>query len=101
MFAMRRKHYRVAVGLGAMLSLSGCLAAVVAGGVVGKDKVDAKMDRKHASAEAIGHDLNYRTIRISGVEKDGDIVKWTAITTIGRYLCSQHAGLQHATCRPE
>lgn len=89
---------RLAFSLGAMSMLSACLPALVAGAVVGDNHVKSKMDRKRASAEAIGQDLNPRTIRISGVEKDGDMVSWTAITAVGRYTCTQRAGLEHAKC---
>jgi hypothetical protein len=96
--------------LGALPLLSGCVApllmapslAVSGGGLYGINAytkhVMTESERQGATAAAVGNDLNLREIKVSKAVKDGDIVRWTADTAIGRYSCSQMVGRVHATC---
>ena len=88
--------------------LSGCVAALaapflitggsMAAGDAWMDGLVKKQARRQASAEAIGQDLDPRGIKVSKVEKEGDTIRWTADTAVGRYSCSAMKGKVHATC---
>lgn len=100
---------KILSALGAAASLSGCVAAMMAPGLLAtggayaggnalEKRSYAKLGRQMASAEAIGNDLNYGSVKVSKAVRDGDTIRWTADTPIGKYACSQLAGRQHATC---
>lgn len=90
--------------------LTGCVAAAIplalGGGEIAGSSALAKRqmskhERQEASAEAIGHDLNWRKIKVSDISKDGDTVRWTANTVLGPYSCTMLEGRVHAECAPQ
>lgn len=100
---------RCIAAFGAVSILSGCVAAIPAavvalngGELYGAHRMARHImnnqDRKTASAQAIGGDLNTRKIKISDISTEGETERWTAITVDGSYSCSELAGHTTATC---
>ena len=104
---------RTCAALTSAVALSGCVAALAApsllvggGSFVGANAYSkhmmSKADRQFASAQAIGSDLNPRTIKVSKAKAKGTTVRWTAKVADGRqYACSQEKGHLSASCVEE
>jgi len=110
---MQTRALAACLALGATTAVSGCAAPLMmapsllvgGGSYVGikaytKHEM-SKSERQAASAAAIGGDLNLRMIKVSKAETEGDNVRWTAETAIGRYKCSQKVGRVRANCVKE
>jgi hypothetical protein len=101
---------RLAIAVCALPVLSGCasalvgagtMAGVVGGAAVGSSvggRVADKRQRQQATAEAIGPEVDWFTVKVSGVSKRGQMFLWRAQAPSGRYDCSEQAGDTAAAC---
>ena len=96
------------VVLSAALMLSGCIAALPYAAYVGAGAAikgvghsEAKGNMPRATAQAIGHNVDPESIKVSGVHIATHQATWTADTPIGRYQCSDDDNVRGAAyCKP-
>lgn len=88
-------------GCASALVGAGTTAGVVGGAAVGSamgNHVADKRQRQQATAEAIGPEVDWFTVKVSGVSKRGQMFLWRAQTPAGRYDCSEQVGDAFAAC---